>query len=232
MDFKDISNVMNNLNILYVEDEAVTQNEIKETLLNFSSSITAVSNGHEAYTIFCEQEVDLIISDIEMPKLNGIELVKKIRKDNIAIPIVMVTAYTNNEYLLEFVNLNIQAYIMKPISTLKLKEAFIKVINYLQLDKKQTVQLHSNLIYEKENGLLFHENNEIILNKKEKQLLDLLLLHKNNLVSYDLIEYEIWEKFDELMTSSALRTVIKNLRKKLFYDLIKNVSGFGYKLVF
>lgn len=231
MNIKDISKYVNSLSILYVEDHDETKRETLATLEFYSPNISTVSNGQEAYELFCKKHIDLIFTDIEMPQLNGIKLIRKIREKNILIPIIIFTAHTKVDYLKDCVNLNIQAYIEKPINSLKLQDAFIKTIDYLELNRKEEIILNQFLSYDMQNGVLLHQELEVRLNKKEKSLLDLLILYKNNVVTYEVIEYEVWEKNDEIMTSTALRTVIKNLRKKIEFNLIENISGLGYKLI-
>ncbi|WP_226896491.1 helix-turn-helix domain-containing protein [Poseidonibacter ostreae] len=71
----------------------------------------------------------------------------------------------------------------------------------------------------------------MFLSKKEKMFLDLLILNQDKIVSYEKIERELWESEEEVMTSMALRTLVKNLRKKTSKEYIQNISGLGYKLV-
>lgn len=231
METKVLRKYLEKITILYVEDEMKMNLETTETLKIFSNHVLSVSNGKAALDIIKKNKIDLIITDIEMPELNGIELIKEIRKENIKIPIIILTAHTQNKYLLESVNLNIQAYIVKPISLQKLKSGLIKIIDYLSLKNNSFLRINDKINYDKLNGtFITKEDKNIPLNKKEKQLFELLLDNKNIPVSYKTIEYEIWSKNDDVMSQSALRTLIKTIRRKIQSDNIKNISGVGYKL--
>jgi len=225
---KELSNILQEVKILYIEDDLVAQEETLATLSRFSKNILVASDGKEALDHYENNEIDLVISDIEIPFIDGISLIKHIRKTNISVPIIMVSAHLKNEYLFSCSNLHTQAYILKPISFEKLKDALYKVANYLNLTSNVLVQITQTLQYNKNQSLLIENDIQQQLNNKEKLLLDLLLENKNKIVSYAQIEQCIWYDFNEVMSQSALRTIIKNLRKKSSTNFIENISGSGY----
>lgn len=231
MNIKELSKLLKNISILYVEDDIDTQKEMTKVLSQLSKSVFVATSGIEALEIYKEQKPQIIISDIAMPNLNGIEFIKKIREENKTIPIVLLTAYDDKDYLLPAANLNIQSYIIKPISTSKLKEVLYNSIEYLNLNSNIYLNISDEFKYDKNNSSIIDKNNEKIkLNKKETKLINLLIENQNRVVSYSEIEQHVWFEYDEVMTSMALRTVIKNLRKKIPSKFIKNISGQGYKL--
>ena len=228
---KILSQLLKNIQILYVEDELETRDIIVEVLSAFTNNIKVAKNGKEALEIYSQGGIQLIITDIEMPVMDGIEFIEKVREDDILIPVIMLTAYTSTEYLLKTVNLNIQSYIVKPINYTKLKSTLYSVVEYLNQTSNIYVHINNELSYDKSKGILIeNKTKEITLNKKEKTLMDLLVDSKNSLVTYSQIEHSVWFDYDEVMTDTALRTVIKNLRKKSSIKFIENVSGLGYKL--
>ena len=101
--------------ILYAEDEEGIRENIADSLGYYVKEVYQASNGAEAFDIYEEKKPDIILSDIHMPILNGIDFVKKVRLTNRTIPIVMITAHTDKEYLLEAVELHMEKYIVKPI---------------------------------------------------------------------------------------------------------------------
>ncbi|MEA3554765.1 MAG: response regulator transcription factor [Campylobacterota bacterium] len=228
---KELSKLLKEITILYVEDEKEARENISEILSKFSDNVLLATNGDEALKIFNEKSVQLVVTDIEMPVMNGIKLIEKIRKDDVITPVIMLTAFASSDYLLKCANLNIQSYIVKPIEYKTLKEALYKVTEYLNLTSNLYLHISQELSYDKINGVLInHETQEIHLNKKEKALMNLLVEHKNKLVTYSQIEHAVWNDYDDVMTESALRTVIKNLRKKSDIKFIDNVAGLGYKI--
>jgi DNA-binding response OmpR family regulator len=227
---KELSKLLKEITILYVEDECEAKNEISQTLENFSKNILSASNGREAIELYKNNEIQLIITDLQMPLMNGVTLIESIRKTDIHTPVIILTAHATADYLLPCANLNIQSYIVKPINFQKLKKALYKVVEYLNLTSNILVHIDKELSYDKINGILKHKTLEYKLNNKEKSLMDLLVQNKNKVITYSQIEQEVWLKNDEVMSQSALRTVVKNLRKKSPVNFIENISGTGYKL--
>lgn len=230
-DVKELARLLREVSILYVEDEDEVRVEVAQLLSLLSNRVITASNGDEAYKLFCEKKPHLIITDIEMPKTNGIEFAKKVREKNLQVPIIMLTAYTNTEYLLPAANLNIQAYLVKPLESKSLREALYQVVELLNLTIHLTSEIAKDLIYDKQNGtFIYQAENSITLNKKEKTLMDLLVDNKDRVITYSEIENYVWKDYDEVMTSMALRTIVKNLRRKSPINFLENISGQGYRL--
>lgn len=228
---KELARLLRDVTILYVEDEDAIRDEIAQVLSLLSNNVLTASNGDEAYKLFCENKPHMIITDIEMPRTNGIEFAKKVRETNLQIPIIMLTAYTNKEYLLPAANLHIQAYLVKPLESKSLREALYSVVELLNLTTNLTSCISKDLVYDRTNGnFIYQEKDTISLNKKEKNLMDLLVNNKDRVITYSEIENYVWKDFDEVMTSMALRTIVKNLRKKLPVKFLENISGQGYRL--
>ncbi len=120
--------------ILYVEDDITLQHNIVETLGHFFGKILVASDGDDAYTLYIENQnrIDLIITDINMPNTDGITLSKMVREFDRKIPIVIISAYTNTDYLLDSIDLNIVKYITKPFTTKKIIELMDKLVEPLQ----------------------------------------------------------------------------------------------------
>jgi len=227
---KKLVDLLKEITILYVEDNELTQEIIIDTLSLFSKNVIVASNGEEALAIFKKNDIQLIISDIEMPFMDGIKFISHIREINITVPIIMTSGHFQENYLYACANLNTQAYILKPISSVKLKDALYKVAQYLNVTSSVLINITHSIQYNKNKAILIDNKKEHKLNNKEKLLLDLLIENKNKIVSYSQIEQNIWYDYDEVMTQSALRTVIKNLRKKSNSKFIENISGSGYLL--
>jgi len=232
MHIQELSYLLKNISILYVEDDLQTQEEMGSFLSHLSNEVYLATTGLEALEIFEDKKPQIIISDIAMPNLNGIEFIKRIREVNKTIPIILLTAYDDVEYLLPAANLNIQSYILKPITSNKLKEVLYNALEYLNINSSIYLIISNEYKYDKNNSEIIANNNEKIkLNKKETKLMNLLIQHQNRVVTYSEIERSVWIEYDEVMTNMALRTLIKNLRKKIPIEFIKNVSGQGYKLI-
>ncbi len=111
-----------NYTLLYVEDEDGTRINIAKSLRLRYKEVLEAKDGEEAYKLYKEFNVDLIITDLQMPKMDGVELIKKIRLADNRTPIVVISAYSDREKLEEVSQLNIVEYAIKPLSRAKLKE--------------------------------------------------------------------------------------------------------------
>lgn len=232
MTIKELSNLLKNISILYVEDDMDTQEQMMKVLSQLSNNVSVATTGEEALSVYGQSKPQIIISDIAMPNINGIEFIKRIRENNKTIPIILLTAHNDVDYLLPAANLNIQSYIIKPITSSKLKEVLYNALEYLNINSSIYLNISEEYKYDKNNSEIINANEEKVkLNKKETKLMNLLIENQNRVVTYSEIERHVWMEYDEVMTSMALRTVIKNLRKKISTEFIKNVSGQGYKLV-
>lgn len=220
---------LKNLTILYAEDEEGIRTNVSDSLRYYVKEVYEALNGQEAYEIYQEKKPDIILSDIHMPVMNGIEFVQKIRKDDRDVPVVMITAHTDRKYLLEAVELHMEKYIIKPLDLDELLEVLEKCVNVLDINKKVALKVDKNYIYDYDRKELVYKNEIIILNKKEMHFLEVLISNQNRVVTYDELQNKVWG--DDFMTDSALRSLVRNLRKKLPTDMIFNLSGVGYRLV-
>ncbi len=218
-------------NILFVDDDDAVRGFVQSSLNSFFKNVYTASDGREGIRVFSERQVDLIITDIEMPEVNGLEFIRRIRELDPFQPVIVLSAYTDREYLLNSANLNIQGYVVKPLGMEKIKAVLLRTQKYIKAKRQKGIELGGGYIYDLNNSRINEGARPCCtLNKKEKLLLELLLEHENRVVSYETIEQTVWGDYWEVMTSYALRTVVKNLRKKIGKEKICNISGQGYKL--
>lgn len=226
---KDIINKMQNLTLLYAEDEEGIRKNIADSLGYYVKKVIEASNGAEAFELYAQEKPDIILTDIHMPVLNGIEFVKKVRQIDKKIPIIMITAHTDKEYLLEAVELKMEKYIVKPIELEVLFEVFKKSLETISFHNNISLEIDENYIYNYDKKELKYKEEIVLLNKKEISFFELLIKNQNRIVSYDELQQNVW--IDDVMTDSALRSLVRNLRKKLPTDIIFNLSGIGYRFV-
>jgi len=211
--------------VLYAEDDEGVRKNVSEMLSLLFKEVYVAKDGREAYDIFTESFPDIVITDVQMPMLSGIELAKKIRKEDKEIPIMIISAHTEVDYMLDAIELSLIRYIVKPITQTKLFEAlekFLETKNSIGL-----VELVDDWVYDSDNKMILHAGVEHELSKKESKLLELLLSRKS-VLTYEEIESELWR--DEYMSLNALRLMMKNFRKKLPPGYLKNIQSVGYKL--
>lgn len=226
---KELLKKLQNLTILYAEDEEGIRENIADSLGYYVKEVFQASNGAEAFDIYEEKKPDIILSDIHMPILNGIDFVKKVRLTNRTIPIVMITAHTDKEYLLEAVELHMEKYIVKPIELEELLDVLEKCISVMNINNKTKLDVDENYLYDYDKKELKYKDDLILLNKKEMLFFEVLISNQNRVVTYEELQDKVWG--DDIMTDSALRSLVRNLRKKLPSDIIFNLSGVGYRFV-
>jgi len=130
----DISNIKNT-SVLYVEDEKSLREVTSEILKSFMKNLYVATNGQEGYELFLEKEenIDIIITDINMPVLSGLEMIKKIKEVNSKVPIVVTTAFSNKEYLLDAINIGVDKYVLKPLDITQLLQAVSQSLSYFKM---------------------------------------------------------------------------------------------------
>lgn len=214
-----------NYRVLYAEDDDGVRENVHELLSLLFKEVYLASDGEEAYELFLQSKPDLVITDIKMPRLSGIELAKKIRSHDDEAQIIIITAYTEVDFMLDAIELSLLRYIVKPITESKLFEALEKFLQFKE--KTNLKELAQGWYYDNLQKVVIHESDIYELTKKESKFIE-LLLSKDSIITYEEIEQKLWD--NEYMSLNALRLMIKNLRKKLPEDTLKNIQGIGYKL--
>ena len=221
-----MNNELLKLTLLYVEDDEIIRKNAVEYLCDYFKEVYQAKDGLEALEVYQERKPDIIITDIEMPRLDGLAMAKKIRREDKTTPIVITTAFTDTEYLIQAVELQLIKYIVKPVTSKKLNEALALLADYLHINS--IVSIDKEKQYDNLNKCLMIDKELVTLTHKELQLFDLLAKNHHRVVNYEEIENTVW--YDDYMSKDALRALIRTLRKKLQGDYIENVSGFGYRL--
>lgn len=215
------------LSILCVEDEEGIRARIVKTLGYYFKTVYEACTGDEGFALYQHHRPDIILSDIQMSGMNGVELAQKIRKEDKHTPLVMLTAYNKEEYLMELINLKIDHFILKPANAERLLEGIVNALDGKLLGR---IKLANALFFSPHERKLYCEGQEILLNKREKAFLLLLLQNGRKMTTYGQIEDVIWD--GKVMSSEALKTFIKELRKKVTMEFLENIPQEGYRLIF
>ncbi len=226
-----------NLNILYIEDDILATARLKNILSKFFNNIIIASNGEDAFELLkTSPKIDLIISDINMPKMDGLEFLEKLRYIDSKIPFIFVTARDEPDKMLRAIQLDIDNYILKPINLQNLLAVIDKIVEklykeYLLLEKNSHIELEKNLFWNRNNKTLIFDNQIIKLTKKELQFLEILMADENKIHKIEDIISVLWE--DEFLGKdyiSNLKNIISRLRNKVPALKIENLYGMGYKI--
>lgn len=223
-----LKNSYKNIKILYVEDDEIARENGVEYLQNFFETIYEASDAIVALQLYEKYKPDIIITDIQMPKLNGLEFVKKIRQKDKKTQIIIITAFCDKDYLLKAIELQLVKYLIKPVKEKEFEEALFLCVNSLQEDNSNIVKLENEIYFDTFNKNLVIKDEIVKLRAKEILFLELLIKNKNRYVTYEEIENYVWS--DSVMTKDALKTLVKNLKTKIPKDLILNLTNSGYKI--
>jgi len=221
------------LSILYIEDEDAIRIEMAKTLSLLCKEVFSYSNAPDAYNGYQEKKPDIILSDISLGGETGIELSKKIRKENKNIPIILLSAHTDTSYLLEAAKLKLVAYLTKPINFEELKNTLFDAANE-QIDNKpiednKLVKLNERVSFDTEHKLLQVDKKQKKLSSYESRLLEYFIKNKTRTISVEEIKNHVWDDpYDA--TDTALKSLIYKLRTKIGKETIQNLSGVGYYL--
>lgn len=106
---------MQRIAVLYVEDDEATRREVAECLVMEAETVYTAANGREGLELFREHRPDMVITDVQMPEMDGLEMVREIRKIDGDVPVAVTTAFSESEYIVEAIRSGVDKYIMKPV---------------------------------------------------------------------------------------------------------------------
>ena len=220
--------LLKDLRILYVEDEDDVRRNAVEYLKRIAKEVLEASDGKEAIKVWADEKPDIIITDISMPRLNGLDMARYIRSKDQDVQIIVATAYTDTDYLMKAVELNLVKYLVKPITKEKLQSALSQSVEKIKDENKFSIQLSEECAYSAYSQNIVCQGQEVKLTKNEVLFIDLLAHHISRTLTYQEIEDAIWPY--EGMSQDAIRSLVRGVRKKVPEGAIENVSGVGYRL--
>ena len=227
MNHKDFAHKMHTYSIVYVEDDDEIRHYITSFLERYCKAIYACDSAEVGLELYKNHTPDILLLDINLGGISGVEMATQIRKTDTKTRILISTAYTNKNFMLQAIELGLTRYLVKPMTNEDLVTALEKC--WLELESENSVDLSKGYSYNRDLAHIIYEDQHIALRHKEVELLELFIKHEGEVLRYDFLEQSIWQ--NEPMTRDAIRSQIRNLRKKLTVDVLKNVSGLGYKFV-
>lgn len=207
--------------VLYVEDELEVLRNISTLLNNFFETVYLAPDGEAGLQLFTEKNVDVLLVDIELPNMNGIELIKRIRRDHHNIPIIIVSAYTDKNYLLDAVELKLSKFIVKPLTSNKIQVLLNALNEHFSIYDEISLTPEITIL-KSESAVRFNSSKNKLT---QKELGFLLTLARKKAITYDEI-HMLWK--GDTPTQNAVRTFVKQLRKKLPDRTIKTANDLGY----
>ena len=215
------------MKILVVEDDQMIREGICEYLVEFGYSVIEASDGSEALDSFSES-VNLVILDIQIPFINGLDVLKEIRKKS-NLPILILTAFSDEDYKIEAFTHLADGYIEKPFSLPLLK---VRVDSLIEKYFGQIEKFEYNDTEVDFTGYTASVNGRTVdVNAKEIEILRFLLKNEGQALTRSQIIDNVWKETDDIPFDRVIDVYIKELRKKLELDCIVTIRNVGYKLV-
>jgi len=227
---------MPKLTILYAEDDQVTRENYAFVLEQYFRKVYTAKDGKEALALYYKEKPDVLLLDINMPYIDGLEMVKTIREEDSETPVVILTAHSDKEKLLKAIPLGLTQYLVKPVKNDLFRKTMHELIS--KVKKKDIFHLRNGFTWNQNHNELSCQKNPIGLSQKENHLMTLLAASLGHYVSNELLISEIWygEKIDESHTKKLAQLVYR-LNTKITEKtgkktlLIENSYALGYRLL-
>ena len=227
---------MEKIRVLLVEDEQTLAMIIKDTLEEQEFIITTAGNGEEGLRKFFEQKPDVLVADVMMPRMDGFEMVRRIRQSDKATPVLFLTARSAINDVVEGFELGANDYLKKPFGIQELIIRIKALMGKAFLFTENKVANHFEIgsyLFDPVAQTLLHAGTRQELSHRESEILKRLCENRNQVVNTQDVLLELWGD-DSFFNSRSLHVFITKLRHKLSQDeqiRIVNVRGIGYKLI-
>lgn len=220
------------MKILLVEDEHRIAQSIKKGLEQERMAVDVAYDGIEGYDLAVDEDYDLIILDLMLPGMSGLEICTKLRENKKETPILILTAKSGVEDKVEGLNKGADDYLTKPFAFEELL-ARIRALTRRPKNMDNQILKVDDLTMNTDNFEVFRNKKKINLSSKEYSLLEFLMRHPRQILSKEQIMNHVWSYETDILPNTV-EVYIRNLRKKIDkgfdYPLIQTIRGFGYKI--
>ncbi|NOX15334.1 MAG: response regulator transcription factor [Epsilonproteobacteria bacterium] len=225
--------------VLLVEDEVDARDILSFYLNTIFEDVVVAADGQEALEIFeknlkIDKYFDLVLTDIKMPRLNGMDMIEKMLEIKNNQKFIIVSAYKDEEKLLKSINFRVLGYFLKPINVDNMMEILKKAKLEVLREKKQNkneklLKINENYRYSLAQNFLYCDSVLVQLSKKEAQLLNVLVKNIGKIVTIYECKLALWN--DGNKSDTTFRTVMKRLKDKITKnDFIISLKGQGYTI--
>ena len=219
------------LKLLYVEDNKETRTSTESLFERFFDDIIIAVDGKDGFNKFKKFNPDIIFTDINMPNINGLQMIEMINNSaNKKIPIIVFSAHDETNYLINAIKNGVDGYLIKPIKVEQLIEELHRIISKKFEPQEKNIEINKNYTWDKEAKKLYYLSEEIILTKNEILLFELMTSNINLIYSDELIMEQIWS-YSLNSNKSNVKNLFKRLNNKLQKKLIKNIYSVGYSFI-
>jgi len=240
---KEILRYTKDLSVLFVEDHDELRENTTEILKNFFKDVHCAKNGVDAmnkyrkYYFDENKYYDIVLSDIQMPNLNGVEFTSKIYEINPSQLLIIISAHDDSKYLLPLINLGIEQFIKKPIDYQELLKVLlnsskkIRQNNEVEVqEQKNKIYLSESVVFDRDNNYLSNNQETVYLTKYEIIFMQLLTKNVGKIYSNEDIATKYKEN-NESIDIQNIRKLVSKLRKKLPQNSLESIYGIGYRII-
>lgn len=217
------------MKILLLEDDMLLSEIMTEFLDAQGYEVTVVYNGLEAEETVYDEKFDLLLLDVNVPKLNGFQFLKSLRKTGDKTPAIFITSLHHSEDVVQGFESGADDYIKKPFELAELQVRIENVKKHFHLQSRQKIKIDDMISYDPQMQVLTIKEELYKLPKKEAEVFEYFVMHKQQTVSRDELVANLWN-YEDAPSDATIRTYIKNLRKLLGEARIINIKGVGYRL--
>ena len=221
------------MRILVVEDEIDLNNLIYRWLKKKGYALDSAFDGEQALNLYHENDYDLILLDLNLPKISGLDVLRMVRKENMRIKILILSAQTAIDERVRGLDMGANDYLIKPFDLREL-EARIRTLLRMDFKLSPNILMVKELYMDTNQKKVFINKEELSLTRKEYAILEYLMLHKGELISGEELFEHVWNnEADEF--SNVLKFHMHSLKKKIAQvsdeEYIENKRGLGYRVV-
>lgn len=224
---KETLKLLKKLDVLIVEDDKFLGKSLKDALSEYCDKVVLKTDGEQGLSCYYDENFNIVITDINLPKKNGLALAKEIKEHDKDALIVILTAYDSEHNIRTAIDISAFAFLHKPFELEQLYNTLLMAIGKIPAGEK-FFDLGKGFRYIFKSRKLFYLEEEIHLTKTEANLLRALINNAGETTTQENIERSVW--YDKQATPDTIRMYINKLRVKLYHELIQNVQGYGYRL--
>lgn len=215
------------MKILLVEDDIMLNEMITEYIASTGHVIISAKTGMESLEILEKEKFDLLILDINLPDIDGFEILERLHEQKRMVPTIYISALIDIEEISRAFDLGCFDYLKKPFH---LKELTLRINKILKtrIVPQRHKRLSKHYSFDSENMTLLYNNEPHILPKRQLQIIELLALNRSLVVQYDMFRTYVWN--DDYIDNATIRAEVNRVKTVLKEDFIKNIRGSGYMI--
>ena len=217
---------MKKLKLLIIEDEQSLLKALSKGFSKLGYIVETAADGEQALEQYYSNQYSLIILDLNLPKLDGLDVLLEIRKENINIPVLVLSARNEIEDKIKGLDMGANDYLSKPFHFSEL-EARVRALLRRNFKTAPTVIICDSIRLDTSLRMVFFHDSRVPLTKKEYGILEYLMLNRGRVISGEELIAVVWESDADSFTN-AFKVHITAMRKKLPENFIKNEKGQGY----